>query len=178
MKTAQKIFNKCWNLASLLAVTRGLLLSLSIPVPRTTSILFGLSHLRTFVLVCSSLYGSSPDLVMNACHYHFSTFSEPHSLNTCFYSKFSFLTTNIFRIYSSRSYLQLCLGAPGWLSWLSIRLQLRSWSHSSRVQALCLALRWQLRAWSLLQILCVCLCPSALPASLTLSLSLSQINTH
>ena len=31
-------------------------------------------------------------------------------------------------------------GVLGWLSWLSIRLQLRSWSHSSQVQALSQAL--------------------------------------
>ena len=39
--------------------------------------------------------------------------------------------------------------------------------------------RWQLGAWSLLQILCLPLCPSpAHPLSLSLSLSLSKINKH
>ena len=37
-------------------------------------------------------------------------------------------------------------GAPGWLSQLCIRLQLRSWSHGSWVHAQCQALCWLLRA--------------------------------
>ena len=52
------------------------------------------------------------------------------------------------------------LGAPGWLSQLGVRLQLRSWSHGPWVWAPRRALCWQLRAWSLFQILC-------LPLSLT-----------
>ena len=44
----------------------------------------------------------------------------------------------------------LLTGVPGWLSQLSIQLQLRSWSHGSWVQAPRQALCWQLRAWSLL----------------------------
>ena len=63
------------------------------------------------------------------------------------------------------------LGAPGWLSRLSIQLWLRSWSRSLWVRALRWALCWQLRAWSLLQILCSSLCSSPTHA---LSLSLSQ----
>ena len=68
---------------------------------------------------------------------------------------------------------------PGWLSWLSVQLRLRSWCHSSWVwdshQALC----WQLGAWSLLPILCLLpslplLCSLCLSVSLSLSLSLSQ----
>ena len=63
-------------------------------------------------------------------------------------------------------------GAPGWLSRLSVQLRLRSWSCGSQVWAPRGALCWQLRAWSLLLILC-------LPLSLTLPsfmlcLSLSQ----
>ena len=61
--------------------------------------------------------------------------------------------------------LKTDLGAPGWLSQLSIRLWLRSWSHSSWVWAPHRALCWQLRAWSPLWILCLplslllpCLC--------------------
>ena len=54
----------------------------------------------------------------------------------------------------------------GWLSRLSGWLQLRSWSHGPWVQALRRALCWQLRAWSLFQILC-------LPLSLTLPRSCS-----
>ena len=49
--------------------------------------------------------------------------------------------------------------APGWLSRLSIRLLLRSWSCVSSVGALWWALCWQLRAWTLLQILCPPLSP-------------------
>ena len=46
------------------------------------------------------------------------------------------------------------LAAPGWLSWLSICLLLKSWSPGSWVRALCWPLCWQLKAWSLLRILC------------------------
>ena len=62
-------------------------------------------------------------------------------------------------------------GAPGWLSRLSVWLQLRSWSHGSWVWALSQTLDWQLKAWNLLGILC-------LPPSLSLpnSWSLSKIN--
>ena len=71
-------------------------------------------------------------------------------------------------------------GAPGWLSWLSVQLQLGSWSHSSWVWASHWALCWQLRAWSLLQIVCL---PLFLPLPwlslcLCLSLSVSKINKH
>ena len=51
-------------------------------------------------------------------------------------------------------------GAPGWLSRLSVWLRLRSWSHGSWVQAPHRALCWQLRAGSLLRILCL---PLSLP---------------
>ena len=71
----------------------------------------------------------------------------------------------------------LFVGAPGWLSRLSVRLQLRSWSPASWDEALHWVLCWQPRAWSLLQILCL---PVSLPLlhsfSLSLSLSLSQNN--
>ena len=65
------------------------------------------------------------------------------------------------------------LGGPGWLSRLSVRLRFRSWSHSSRVPAPCRALCLQLRAWSLLHILCL---PLSLP--LPCSCSVSKINKH
>ena len=45
-------------------------------------------------------------------------------------------------------------GAPRWFSWLSVWLQLKSWSHGSWIQALQWSLCWQLRAWRLLQIPC------------------------
>ena len=61
-------------------------------------------------------------------------------------------------------------GAPGWFSWLGVRLQLRSWSHGLWVRALRWALCWQLRVWRLLWILCL---PLSLPSS-TYALSLSQ----
>ena len=64
-------------------------------------------------------------------------------------------------------------GAPGWLSRLSIQLWLRSWSPSLWVRAPHRALCWQLRAWSLLQILCLLL---SLPLPRSFSLSLSKIN--
>ena len=62
--------------------------------------------------------------------------------------------------------------APGWLSWLSVRLQLRSWSCSSWVRAPRRALCWQLWAWSPLCILCL----RPTPAPLLLILSLSRQN--
>ena len=73
-----------------------------------------------------------------------------------------------FRSATGRYYLRIDteLGAPRWLSWLSVRLRLRSWSHSPWVRAPRRALCWQLRAWSLFQILC-------LPLSLTLPHSCS-----
>ena len=64
--------------------------------------------------------------------------------------------------------------APGWLSQLGIRLWVRSRSHSLLVWALCQALCWQLRFWSLLQILCLRLSLLLLPCSCSVSLSLSQ----
>ena len=52
--------------------------------------------------------------------------------------------------------------------WVKCQLQLRSWSHGLGVQALC----WQLRVWSLLQILCL---PSlSLPLSHSYSVSLKN----
>ena len=65
--------------------------------------------------------------------------------------------------------------APGWLCQLNVRLQLRSWSYSLWVRTPCQALCWQLRAWSLLQILCLLLslCPSP-----TCALSLSLKNKY
>ena len=68
-------------------------------------------------------------------------------------------------------------GAPGWLSRLSVRLQLRSWSHGWWVRALCQALCWQLRVWNLLWILCLPLPLSLpLPHLCSVCLSLSKIN--
>ena len=64
-------------------------------------------------------------------------------------------------------------GAPGWLSQLSVWLRLRSWSHNSWVRAPRQALCWQLRAWSLLQILSPSLSAPP-PLMCRLSLSLSQ----
>ena len=64
-------------------------------------------------------------------------------------------------------------GAPGWLSWLSLWLQLRSWSQGCWVPAPRGALCWQLRAWSLLWILSVSL---SLPLPHSQSLSPSRIN--
>ena len=66
-------------------------------------------------------------------------------------------------------------GAPGWLSWLSDRLRLRSWSRGLWVWALHRALCWQLRAQSLLWILCLPLSLS-LPHSYFISLCFSKIS--
>ena len=68
------------------------------------------------------------------------------------------------------------LGAPGWLSRLSIQLRLRSPSHGSWVPAPRRALCWQLRVWNLLRF-CVSLslCSSP-PLMLYLSVSQKWIN--
>ena len=71
----------------------------------------------------------------------------------------------------------LILGAPGWLSRLSVRLRLRSWSHGSWVRAPRRALCWQLGAWSLLRILCPPLSPPH-PCLCSVSLCLSKTNKH
>ena len=63
-------------------------------------------------------------------------------------------------------------GAPGWLSRLSVWLQLRSWSLW--VWAPRWALCWELRAWRLLRILSVSLSFSAPALLVTLSLPLSK----
>ena len=60
-----------------------------------------------------------------------------------------------FRISEIRN--NIISGTFGWLSWLSVQLQLKSWSHSLWVWAPCWTLCWWLRAWCLLQLLCVCL---------------------
>ena len=57
-------------------------------------------------------------------------------------------------------------GAPGWLRRLSVRLQPRSWSHGPWVRAPHRALCWQLRAWSLFQILSL---PLSVPPLMALS---------
>ena len=64
-------------------------------------------------------------------------------------------------------------GAPGWHSWLSIWLWLRSWSHCLWVWAPHQALCWQLRTWSLFLILCL---PLSLPLPCSRSFSLSLKN--
>ena len=61
-------------------------------------------------------------------------------------------------------------GAPGWLSWVSVRLWLRSWSHSSWVGALHRALCCQHGACFRSSVP-LCLCPSL---TCVLSLCLSQ----
>ena len=67
-------------------------------------------------------------------------------------------------------------GTPGWLSWLNIRLQLRSWSHSSWFQAL---LGSVLPGAHLEFCISPSLTAPPLPLLLlTLSLSLSKINKH
>ena len=62
-------------------------------------------------------------------------------------------------------------GVPGWLSRLPVRLWLRSWSRGLWIRAPCLALCWQLGAWSLLLILCLPLSLTLPPFMLCLSLS-------
>ena len=62
-------------------------------------------------------------------------------------------------------------GAPGWLGRLGVALQLRSWSHGSWLWVPRQALCWQLRAWILLQMLCL---PLSAPPLFVLCLSLSN----
>ena len=69
-------------------------------------------------------------------------------------------------------------GAPGWLSQLSLT-STQVMISQSQVLALCWALYWQLRAWSLLQVFCLplSLCPSP-THTLSLSLCVSFSNKH
>ena len=67
----------------------------------------------------------------------------------------------------------LAHGVPGWLSSLGVWLRLRSWSRGPWVQAPHQALCWQLRVWSLLQILYLPL-SLPLPSSCCLSLTLKN----
>ena len=70
------------------------------------------------------------------------------------------------KLLTSPNYKNADGGAPGWL---------RSWSHSLRVRAPRRALCWQLRAWSLLQILCLPLSlflPNSCPLSQKLTLKI------
>ena len=77
------------------------------------------------------------------------------------------------RILSKILSKKLSHGARGWLSQLSLRLQLRSWSHGLWVRTLYRALCWQLKAWSLLLILCL---PLSAPPQHALCLSLPLKN--
>ena len=89
-----------------------------------------------------------------------------------------------FNLTSAGEIRKIFLGVPGWLSRLSFRLRLRSWSHGLWVRAPCRALCWQLKAWSLLQIPLFRFPslsappPLVLSLSLSLSLCLSKINKH
>ena len=78
---------------------------------------------------------------------------------------------------SSCQHLWKYQGAPGWLRQLGVLLWLRSRSHGLWVWAPGWAVCWQLRAWSLLRILCLPLSLSASPSP-ALSLSLSEMNKH
>ena len=73
--------------------------------------------------------------------------------------------------------IEMMAGAPVWLSWLSFRLWLRSWSHGLWVRVPHQALCWQFSDWSLLWILCL---PLSLlfPCSCSVSVfsCLSKIN--
>ena len=87
-------------------------------------------------------------------------------------------TARLFTVVVASSYVPLkdleewCyLGAPGWLSRLGSWLRLGSWSHSPWVRAPRRALCWQLRAWSLFQILCL---PLSDPPPFMLSLCLKN----
>ena len=73
------------------------------------------------------------------------------------------------------AYKRSTTGVPGWLSQLSVWLQLRLWSHGSWVPTPHGALCWQLRAWSLLRILCLPLSLSD-PPPLVHPISLSLKN--
>ena len=94
--------------------------------------------------------------------------SEKYSYNLS--AMFFNLTVTWLRLSKTHGRYSIYPGAPGWLSQLSLRLQLRSWSHSSWVWAPHQALCWQLRAWSLLRILCLPLSPP-LPCLHSVSLS-------
>ena len=101
---------------------------------------------------------------------HWSVYCVPDTEQTKFYVLSVIHTASFQGRHECPHWKRTRLGAPGWLSRLSVRLRLRSWSRSSWVQAPCRALCWQLRAWSLFQILCLRL--SLWPSSIhALSLS-------
>ena len=103
---------------------------------------------------------------------------KPHSL---WYSVMATQTEATLKNWSNTSYLfsitnhlsRFYIGAPGWLSQSVIQHRLKSWSHSLWVWAPHQALCWQLKAWSLPQILCLPLSP---PLPHLHSVSLSKIS--
>ena len=98
-------------------------------------------------------------------------FSSPRSSLSSSLSAALYTFITLYHFLIRKDKWKCSLRAPGWLSQLSIRLRLRSWSHTPWVQAPCLAVCWQLRAWSLLQILCL---PLSDPPLFTFCLSLFQ----
>ena len=71
---------------------------------------------------------------------------------------------NLKLLYKNKIFLKNWFWVPGWLSQLSVLLQLRSWSHGSWVQPPCRALCWQLRAGACFRFcvssLSFCPCPT------------------
>ena len=99
------------------------------------------------------------------------SFHKLYSRNLLFLFNFQVIWHKI--IYNILLLKLICVRMPGWLSGLSIQFHLRSWSHHLWVKALCQALCWQLRAWSLLWILCLHL-SLTLPCSCSVSLCLKN----
>ena len=88
--------------------------------------------------------------------------TEPHRCPCVIFNEWVFLQIAPWNTWKTISAEHVWVGAPGWLSWLSVQLWFRSWSHCWEVQAPHRALCGQLRAWSLPQTLCLplSLCPS------------------
>ena len=105
--------------------------------------------------------------------WNFPLFKWQASLVSCFLAQ----TCNFPSYYAHGLYNMnlkvACLGVPGWLSRLSVRLRLRSRYHDPWVRAPRRALGWWLRAWSLLPILCLPL-SVPLPHSCFVSLCLKN----
>ena len=118
-----------------------------------------------FLMNSSQVFGS-----LRGCYYKPSRSSSLNQLSPLW------MRICLPKTQSKHKLQKLDWGAPEWLSRLSVRLWLRSWSRSPWVGAPRGALCWQLRTWSLLWILCPAPFPLSLPYSCSVSLCVSKIN--
>ena len=122
-------------------------------------------------------FSSLPASFLVSCFLHILTSTTMLLRKTSLYSITCIITWH--RLENKPSLLHITdgglWGAPGWLSWLTIQLGLRSWSHGLWVWAICQVLCWQPRAWNLLWSLLLSL---PYPHLCCLSLCLSKLNNN